>query len=220
MSDETLRWKLFPFSLTGKAKQWYNRTVGSVQGDWKTLCSKFCLQFFPISRVVNLRLEILHFKKHEEESLGTYWDRFNDLINTGPDLAIPESILLQYFYIGLSEESRVSLDVASRGAFLHLSISKARSMLKKISETTPFTSSHNKLPEKENKSSPKQVEEVLITKSPPLQSQSLAINPNHQDPKNLRVNKKVNILKFLVRINCLMMILTSKFARCLWININ
>ena len=33
MSDETLRWKLFPFSLTGRAKRWYNKTVGSMQGD-------------------------------------------------------------------------------------------------------------------------------------------------------------------------------------------
>jgi hypothetical protein len=97
MSDEILRWKLFPFSLMRKAKQWYNRTIGSVQGDWGTLCSKFCLQFFPISRVVSLQLEILYFKQHEEESLGTSWDRFNDLINIGPDLAILDSILLQHF---------------------------------------------------------------------------------------------------------------------------
>jgi hypothetical protein len=27
MSYETLRWKLFPFSLIGKAKHWYNRHV-------------------------------------------------------------------------------------------------------------------------------------------------------------------------------------------------
>ena len=40
MSDETLRWKLFPFSLMGRAKQWYSLTVGSMQGDWKMLCSK------------------------------------------------------------------------------------------------------------------------------------------------------------------------------------
>ena len=33
MSDKTLRWKLFPFSLTGRAKQWYSRTIGSMQGD-------------------------------------------------------------------------------------------------------------------------------------------------------------------------------------------
>ena len=30
--DETLRWKLFPFKLKGKAKQWYNRAVGKQQG--------------------------------------------------------------------------------------------------------------------------------------------------------------------------------------------
>jgi len=28
MPDGTLRWKLFPFSLKGKARQWYDRVVG------------------------------------------------------------------------------------------------------------------------------------------------------------------------------------------------
>ena len=27
MSNETLRWKLFPFSLTERAKQWYSQTI-------------------------------------------------------------------------------------------------------------------------------------------------------------------------------------------------
>ena len=27
MTQETLRWKLFPFSLMGKAKQWYTHTI-------------------------------------------------------------------------------------------------------------------------------------------------------------------------------------------------
>jgi nitrogen fixation protein FixH len=33
MSDETLRWKPFPFSLKGRAKKWYNRTIEKKQGD-------------------------------------------------------------------------------------------------------------------------------------------------------------------------------------------
>ena len=33
MSDKTLRWKLFPFSLKGRAKRWYKQTIGSRQGD-------------------------------------------------------------------------------------------------------------------------------------------------------------------------------------------
>jgi len=35
MLDKTLQWKLFPFSLTGKAKHWYKLTIGSRQGDWE-----------------------------------------------------------------------------------------------------------------------------------------------------------------------------------------
>ena len=31
ISEETLRWKLFPFSLMGRAKHWYNQTIGSMQ---------------------------------------------------------------------------------------------------------------------------------------------------------------------------------------------
>ncbi len=33
MKQETVRWKLFPFSLHERAKQWYTSTVGCVNGD-------------------------------------------------------------------------------------------------------------------------------------------------------------------------------------------
>ena len=54
MSHETLKWKLFLFSLTGTAKHRYTQTIGSVKGDWEALCSSFCLSFFPIFGVVSL----------------------------------------------------------------------------------------------------------------------------------------------------------------------
>ena len=49
MSQETLRWKLFPFSLDERAKQWYAHNVGKVVGNWEELRNRFCLMFFPIS---------------------------------------------------------------------------------------------------------------------------------------------------------------------------
>jgi len=51
MSQETLRWKLFPFSLEERAKQWYTHNVGKVAGDWEELRNRFYLAFFPISRI-------------------------------------------------------------------------------------------------------------------------------------------------------------------------
>jgi len=72
MSDETLKWKLFPFSLIGKARHWYKLKVGSVHGDWKELHNSFLLKYFPIFKVAELQREIISFRQLEEESLGKH----------------------------------------------------------------------------------------------------------------------------------------------------
>ena len=56
-------------------KQWYADTVRSVNGEWDELRDKFCLAFFPISRIITLRLEILTFQQKEKETLGAAWAR-------------------------------------------------------------------------------------------------------------------------------------------------
>jgi hypothetical protein len=174
------------YFFTERVKHWYNQTVGSMQGDREALCYIFFLAFFPISRVVNLRSEVLSFKQKEQETLGTSWARFNDLITSGPNLAIQDPILLQHFCMGLSKNSVQFLDLASRGAFLHFSASKAGTILDKIIGHIPYTDSHDELPKEEEESTPEQEEEALIAKSQPLQSQDLAINPGppiSQNPK-------------------------------------
>jgi hypothetical protein len=86
-----------------------------------------------------------NFRQLEEDSLGTTWDHFNELIITSPDLAILPPMLFQHFYMCLSKDSMEFFDESSRGAFLHLSASEARAMLDRISGKTPCTSIHNEL---------------------------------------------------------------------------
>ena len=97
MSQETLRWKLFPFSLDERAKQWYAHNVGKVAGDWEELRNILCLVFFSISRITALRQEILNFQQKEKETIGTAWDKFSILTRSGPDLSIPNHVLLHHF---------------------------------------------------------------------------------------------------------------------------
>jgi hypothetical protein len=54
MSQETLQWKLFPFSLDERAKQRYTHNVGKLAGEWEELRNIFCLAFFPISQIATL----------------------------------------------------------------------------------------------------------------------------------------------------------------------
>ena len=100
---------------------WYTRNVGSVHGEWEVLQTKFCIAFFPISRVAQLHQEVLNFQQKEKETLGATWAYFNDIISSRPDLTIPDPILLQHVYLGLSKETTHYLDIASGGSFLHLS---------------------------------------------------------------------------------------------------
>ena len=135
------------------------------------------------------------------------WGHFNELIITGLDLAIQDPILLQHFYMGLSKDSRESLDAASRGAFLHLSTSKARAMLDTISGKTPCTSIHYELLEEEKESSLKQEEEVLIAKSQPLRYQDEAINPEPPIPQNPPNKKEFHLWKSLMRLRMTLLVL-------------
>jgi hypothetical protein len=70
MTQETIKWKLFPFSLLGKVKQWYAHSVRDINGDWDELWKTFGLVFFPTSQVNALRIEILTFQQKEKENLG------------------------------------------------------------------------------------------------------------------------------------------------------
>jgi hypothetical protein len=123
MNQQTLKWKLFPFSLVGGAKKWFYSLVRSMEGSWDKHREKFSLTFFPMSRVVTLRLEILYFKQLDKESLGTAWARFTNSLASEPNIGIPEPILLQHFRIGLDDESARFLDTSSGGSFSQLTLS-------------------------------------------------------------------------------------------------
>ena len=70
MTQENLKWTLFPFSLIGKAKQWYTFAIESTNGDWDELKDKFSLAFFPMSHIRSLPRAILDFEQREKESIG------------------------------------------------------------------------------------------------------------------------------------------------------
>jgi hypothetical protein len=92
MVQETLRRRLFPFSLVERVKQWYAHNLRKVNGDWGELRDRFCLAFFPISRITFLQKAILDFCQNEKETIGAAWARFSKLTHAGPDLSIPNHV--------------------------------------------------------------------------------------------------------------------------------
>jgi hypothetical protein len=82
------------------------------------------LDLFSISKVISLRAKVLSFKQEDNAFLATSWERFNSLIDSGPNLALQDPILLQHFFMGLKKKTSKFLNVALRGSLLHLSAQK------------------------------------------------------------------------------------------------
>jgi hypothetical protein len=110
------------------------------------LQTKFCIAFFPISQVAQLHRGVLNFQQKEKETLGVAWAHFSDIISSGPDLTIPDLILLQHIYLGLSKETSHYLDITFKALFFHLSSIGGKDVLNKIAENTPYTSIHDECP--------------------------------------------------------------------------
>jgi hypothetical protein len=161
MTHETIKGKLFPFSLLGRAKQWYAHTIGGVIGSWVKLRDKFCLAFYPLSRVAALRIEIFTVQQKEKKTLGAAWARFTNLINTGPNLSLPDQVLLNHFHLGLSKEAALHLDISSGSSFTHMTISERKAILEKILKNTPYTGIYDEFLEVDE-SSPNQFLQIPL----------------------------------------------------------
>ena len=83
---------------------------------------------------------------------------------SGPNLSIPDHVLLQHFYIGLDKESTFYLDIISGGSFAHRTPSEGRKILDRITENTSFVA--NSKPS--NKECTSSHEDILAAESDPL----------------------------------------------------
>ena len=69
-----IRLHLFPFSLMGKAKQWFYQSKGAVDM-WDKYFVAFLVKFFPIGKTNALRGKILNFQQTSLESIPEAWER-------------------------------------------------------------------------------------------------------------------------------------------------
>ena len=118
VDEEQVKLKAFPFSLKGAAKEWlFSIPSGSIN-TWNDLKRIFLEKYFPASRAANIRKEICGIRQSHGESFSEYWERFEKLCTQCPHHQIPDQLLIQYFYEGLTPQDRSIVDAASGGALV------------------------------------------------------------------------------------------------------
>jgi hypothetical protein len=122
---------LFPFSLLGKAKQWFY-TNKERNTTWDNYSTSFLAKFFLIGKTNALRGRISSFHQHHDSSIPKTWERFQDYIAKCPHHGIENWLLMQTFYHGLTTSTREIMDAVVGGAFLSLTIRDAASLVEKM----------------------------------------------------------------------------------------
>lgn len=137
MNQDTLWWKLFPFSLTARARTWYDRKVGGVGGDWPKLKDEFCVFFYPITKMLDLRVQILTYQQGDE-SLGAMWEKFMQMVNSRPPHGIPTEMPMQHFVGGLKPKSSFFVNVNSEASVLYKIVAEIQMILHKVHARTQY----------------------------------------------------------------------------------
>jgi hypothetical protein len=78
VTQDQMRARLFPFSLLGKALQWfYSQPVGTVQ-NWDTLMRDFMKEYYSPGKTQSLCNKIATFPQYPTEPISETFEHFNE----------------------------------------------------------------------------------------------------------------------------------------------
>jgi len=131
VTQDAIRIRLFPFSLMGKAKQWFYNTRDA-HNTWEKCANAFLNKYFPPGKTNTLRSKISNIQQVHDEMVPESWDHFQEYLSACPHHRMEDWFLIQRFYHGLQRSAREHLDAAAGGPFFSLSVREAKALIEKI----------------------------------------------------------------------------------------
>nr|GFC60776.1 reverse transcriptase domain-containing protein [Tanacetum cinerariifolium] len=116
--NDVIKLMMFPYSLDGSARVWYDKEPPNSILTWEDLVNKFVNQFFPPSKTTHLKNEISRFTQRFEETFGEEWERFKEMLRACPHHRFTELAQIDTFYNGLNDNDQESLNAAAGGNLL------------------------------------------------------------------------------------------------------
>ncbi|GJU94731.1 reverse transcriptase domain-containing protein [Tanacetum coccineum] len=111
--NDVIKLMMFPYSLEGAAKTWYEKEPPNSILTWEDLVTKFVNQFFPPSKTTHLKNKISRFTQKFDESFSEAWERFKEMLRACPHHGFTELTQIDTFYNGLNNNDQDSLNVVA-----------------------------------------------------------------------------------------------------------
>jgi hypothetical protein len=141
-----MRARLFPFSLLGKALQWFYSQPAEIVQDWNASMRAFMKEYYSPGKTQSLRNKIATFSQYPTEIISEAFVRFNEYTRAVPHHKFPKEDLFQKFYQGLTMASRTVIDALAGGSIIELTPTQAFTLFKKVVDNDTWASSGRLLP--------------------------------------------------------------------------
>ncbi|GJR88570.1 reverse transcriptase domain-containing protein [Tanacetum coccineum] len=116
--NDVIKLMMFPYSLEGAAKTWYEKEPPNSILTWEDLVTKFVNQFFPPSKMTHLKNKISRFTQIFDESFCKAWERFKQMLRACPHHGFTKLTQVDTFYNCLNDNDQDSLNVPVGGNLL------------------------------------------------------------------------------------------------------
>ncbi|CAN6725504.1 unnamed protein product [Malus baccata var. baccata] len=114
-SAESIKLRLFPYTLKDHARRWLlTLPFGSIN-TWAQLNEIFLNKYYPASKTLDMRTQILSFAQKPNEEFHEAWERFKELIRKCPHSGINTTDQMHIFFRGLNMTTKTLVN-ASCGA--------------------------------------------------------------------------------------------------------
>jgi hypothetical protein len=98
VTQDQMRAWLFPFSLLGKALQWFHSQPAETVQNWNTLMKAFKKEYYSPGKTQCLRNKIDTFVQYPTETILKAFERFNEYTRAVPHHKFLKKDLMQKFY--------------------------------------------------------------------------------------------------------------------------
>ncbi|GKA12686.1 reverse transcriptase domain-containing protein [Tanacetum coccineum] len=125
VANDVIKLMMFPYSLKGNARLWYEKEPPNSILTWEDLVTKF---------VTKLKNEISRFTQKFKETFSEAWERFKEMLRACPHHEFTELTQVDIFYNGLNENDQDSLNAAARGNLLSKTTREALNIIENKSK--------------------------------------------------------------------------------------
>ena len=136
VTEEALKLRLFPLSLSDRAKQWLTSQPPNSITSWNDLVQKVLTKFFPPAKIAQLVQEINTFRQFEGENFAEAWERFHKILRIYPHHRLTRWMQVHMFYNGLSDSARTIIDASAGGALMKKTTDQAYEILEDTTTNT------------------------------------------------------------------------------------